>query len=164
MTTIFHGVAREAAGSYFLVETGAARFLVDCGMIRGGREAPARNRAPFTFDPRPIDFVLLTHAHIDCSVPLPKLARMGLSSPIHATAATADLLHVMMPVSGHIQETNAACAQRRVVDFDYLVEEGFSAPQDVQLFVRVDVAEDIVAVLEAFDGGTPPGGPGAVPG
>lgn len=114
MNISFLGAAREVTGSCFLVETDAVRFLVDCGMIQGGREAPARNRAPFAFDPRTIDFVLLTHAHIDHSGLLPKLTNAGFRGPIHATAATADLLQVMLPDSGHIQETNAARAQRRV--------------------------------------------------
>ncbi len=114
MHITFLGAAREVTGSCFLVETGAVRFLVDCGMIQGGRDAPARNRVPFAFDPRSIDFVLLTHAHIDHSGLLPKLTRGGFRGPIHATAATADLLQVMLPDSGHIQETDAARAQRRV--------------------------------------------------
>ncbi|HXK56109.1 MAG TPA: MBL fold metallo-hydrolase, partial [Gammaproteobacteria bacterium] len=69
----FLGAAREVTGSCFLVETGEVRFLIDCGMFQGGREAPARNRKPFGFDPESIDFVLLTHAHIDHSGLLPKL-------------------------------------------------------------------------------------------
>lgn len=116
MKMTFLGAAREVTGSCFLVETGTVRFLVECGMIQGGREAPARNRAPFAFDPRSIDFVLLTHAHIDHSGLLPKLTRDGFDGPIHATAATADLLQVMLPDSGHIHETNAARAKRRLKD------------------------------------------------
>lgn len=103
----FLGAAREVTGSCFLVETGAARFLVDCGMVQGGREAPARNRRPFAFDPAGIDFVLLTHAHIDHSGLLPKLARAGFAGPVYAAAATLDLLGVMLPDSAHIQESDA---------------------------------------------------------
>lgn len=113
MNITFLGAAREVTGSCFLVETGTVRFLVDCGMVQGGRTAPARNRLPFAFDPLAIDFVLLTHAHIDHSGLLPKLTLAGFAGPIHATTATADLLQVMLPDSGHIQETNAARAQRR---------------------------------------------------
>ncbi|HCB1448185.1 TPA: MBL fold metallo-hydrolase, partial [Serratia marcescens] len=67
----FLGAAREVTGSCFLVEALNLRFLVDCGMVQGGRTAAARNREPFTFDPASIDFVLLTHAHIDHSGLLP---------------------------------------------------------------------------------------------
>lgn len=112
MNMTFLGAAREVTGSCFLVETAETRFLVDCGMIQGGREAAARNRKPFAFDPETIDFVLLTHAHIDHSGLLPKLTRAGFRGPIHTTAATVELLEVMLPDSAHIQERDAERAQR----------------------------------------------------
>jgi len=108
----FFGAAREVTGSCYLIETGATRFLVECGMVQGGREAPARNRQPFHFDPHSIDFVLLTHAHIDHSGLLPKLTRAGFRGPIYTTAATTDLLAVMLPDSAHIQEADAERARR----------------------------------------------------
>ncbi len=107
MKLSFLGAAREVTGSCFLVETANTRFLVDCGMIQGGREASARNRRPFAFDPAAVDFVLLTHAHIDHSGLLPKLVRAGFKGPVHTTGATAELLEVMLPDSAHIQETDA---------------------------------------------------------
>ncbi|MBV6415680.1 MAG: Ribonuclease [Steroidobacteraceae bacterium] len=114
MKLSFLGAAREVTGSCFLVETADTRFLVDCGMVQGGRAATARNREPFAFDPASIDFVLLTHAHIDHSGLLPKLARAGFRGVIHATPATADLLGVMLPDSAHIQESDAKRAARRM--------------------------------------------------
>nr|MBP9652034.1 MBL fold metallo-hydrolase [Brachymonas sp.] len=63
MKIIFLGAAREVTGSCYLVDTGNVRFLVDCGMVQGGRDAEARNSEPFAFDPKSIDFVLLSHAH-----------------------------------------------------------------------------------------------------
>lgn len=113
MKVTFYGAAREVTGSCYLIETGAVRFLVDCGMFQGGREAPARNRKAFGFDPHALDFVLLTHAHIDHSGLLPKLRLEGFSGPIHTTQATADLLAVMLPDSGHIQEVEAVRAVRK---------------------------------------------------
>lgn len=107
MKLSFLGAAREVTGSCFLVETADVRFLLDCGMVQGGREAPTRNRKPFEFDPASIDFVLLTHAHIDHSGLLPKLTRSGFNGPIYATTATVDLLGVMLPDSAHIQESDA---------------------------------------------------------
>ncbi len=113
MHITFLGATREVTGSCFLVETAAVKFLVDCGMFQGGREATQRNRQPFAFDPKAIDFVLLTHAHIDHSGLLPRLTRAGFGGTIHTTAATVDLLHVMLPDSAHIQEMDALRAQRR---------------------------------------------------
>ncbi|WP_298433473.1 MBL fold metallo-hydrolase [Ottowia sp.] len=107
MKLSFLGAAREVTGSCFLVEAADVRFLVDCGMVQGGREAPTRNRKPFEFDPASIDFVLLTHAHIDHSGLLPRLTRSGFNGPIYATTATVDLLGVMLPDSAHIQESDA---------------------------------------------------------
>ncbi|MDP1901023.1 MAG: MBL fold metallo-hydrolase [Rubrivivax sp.] len=113
MKITFHGAAREVTGSCYLIETATTRFLVDCGMFQGGREASARNRQPFGFDARTLDFVLLTHAHIDHSGLLPKLTRAGYTGPIYATHATVDLLAVMLPDSAHIQEAEAERASRR---------------------------------------------------
>jgi metallo-beta-lactamase family protein len=106
-TLTFLGAAGEVTGSCYLVDTGDVRFLLDCGMFQGGHEADAKNRRPFAFDPRSIDFVLLTHAHIDHSGLLPRLAAAGFDGPIHATAATVDLASVMLRDSAHIQEKEA---------------------------------------------------------
>ena len=113
MRLSFVGAAQEVTGSCILVETGALRFLVDCGLFQGGRDAADRNRRAWPFDPRTIDFVLLTHAHIDHSGLLPRLAALGFRGPIHTTRATADLLPVMLLDSAHIQEMAWTRAQRR---------------------------------------------------
>ncbi|MFO6216346.1 MBL fold metallo-hydrolase, partial [Pseudomonas aeruginosa] len=114
MKLSFLGAAREVTGSCFLVEAANVRFLVDCGMVQGGRIAAARNHEPFAFDPASIDFVLLTHAHIDHSGLLPKLTRAGFKGSIYATPATVDLLGVMLPDSAHIQESDAKRVAKRL--------------------------------------------------
>lgn len=113
MRITFHGAAQEVTGSCTLIETGGLRFLVDCGMFQGGREADQRNHAPFAFEPRDLDFVLLTHAHIDHSGLLPKLWKNGYRGPIYTTPATIELLEVMLRDSAYIQESEAERARQR---------------------------------------------------
>lgn len=109
-TLTFLGAAGEVTGSSYLVETAGARFLVDCGMFQG-LESDEKNAGALAFDVHAIDFVVLTHAHIDHSGLLPLLARRGFRKPIFATPATCDLLGVMLPDAAHIQESNAAWAR-----------------------------------------------------
>ncbi|MDA8127929.1 MAG: MBL fold metallo-hydrolase [Betaproteobacteria bacterium] len=120
MRLTFLGAAREVTGSSYLLEADGVRFLVDCGLFQGGREARAKNQRAFAFDPRTIDFVILTHAHIDHSGLLPRLVALGFRGVIHATRATCDLLAVMLPDAAHIQEKEAEYANlgrfRRSID------------------------------------------------
>lgn len=113
MHLTFCGAAGEVTGSSYLFEVGSARFLVDCGMFQGGRELAALNSRPWPFAPRDLDFVVLTHAHIDHSGLLPRLARDGYSGPVYATPATRDLVGVMLPDSAHLQLAEAERAKRR---------------------------------------------------
>ncbi len=110
MNLNFCGATRQVTGSCFLVETEGLRFIVDCGMYQGGREAEAKNRAFPQFDPETLAFVLLTHAHIDHSGLLPRLTTLGFRGPVYCTHATADLLGVMLPDSAYIQEKEAEWA------------------------------------------------------
>ena len=102
----FLGAAGEVTGSCYLVDTGGLKFLVDCGMFQGGKEGRRKNRR-FGFEPREIAFVLLTHAHIDHSGLLPRLAAQGFSGPVYSTNATGELLAVMLPDSAHLQQKEA---------------------------------------------------------
>ncbi|MCL5942623.1 MAG: MBL fold metallo-hydrolase [Actinobacteria bacterium] len=107
------GAAREVTGSCYLVEATRCQFLVDCGLHQGGAAEDLRNREPFPFDPTAIDFLLLTHAHIDHSGLIPKLVRDGFRGPVHTTTATADLAEIMLLDSAHIQEMEAEWRQRK---------------------------------------------------
>jgi metallo-beta-lactamase family protein len=112
MKLSFLGGAGEVTGSCTLVETKDVRFLVDCGMFQGGHEAWTKNLAALDFDLRHLDFVLLTHAHIDHSGLLPRLTALGYRGPIHVTATTAELLEVMLADSAHLQEKEAEWRSR----------------------------------------------------
>ena len=110
MKLTFLGASRQVTGSCFLVESEKLRFLVDCGMFQGGRAADELNRRFPAFDPERIDFVLLTHAHIDHSGLLPRLFALGFRGLVHCTRASADLLGVLLPDSAFIQEKEAEWA------------------------------------------------------
>ena len=102
MNITFLGATKTVTGSNFLVEGAGKKFLVDCGMFQG--KAELENEAPFLFDVKDVDFMILTHAHIDHSGRIPKLYNEGYRNPIYATKATCDLCALMLPDSGHIQE------------------------------------------------------------
>ena len=104
MKVTFLGATKTVTGSNFLVEAAGKKFLVDCGMYQGAAQDEWENSSPFAFDVNELDFMLLTHAHIDHSGRIPKLYNEGFRKPIYATKATCDLCSIMLPDSGHIQE------------------------------------------------------------
>lgn len=113
MKITFLGATKTVTGSNFLVEAAGKKFLVDCGMYQGGAEDEYENEAPFDFEPEEIDFMLLTHAHIDHSGRIPKLYNEGYKNPIYAHKATCDLCTLMLPDSGHIQEMEIEWKNRK---------------------------------------------------
>jgi len=113
----FLGAAGEVTGSRHSVEVSLedreARFMVDFGMFQGGHEATEKNLEPLPFPPNQIDFVVLTHAHIDHSGLLPRLCAQGFSGPIYCTDATFELLKILLPDSAHLQRSDVERAERR---------------------------------------------------
>lgn len=109
----FNGAAREVTGSCHLVRACGKQLLVDCGLIQGRAEDEARNREPFPFDPRSIDAVVLTHAHLDHSGRLPLLVKQGFRGPIYTHSATVDLCRIMLKDAGYLNEKEVQWENRK---------------------------------------------------
>ena len=113
MKITFLGAAKTVTGSNFLVEACGKKFLVDCGMYQGKATESLENSDPFAYKVQDIDFMLLTHAHIDHSGRIPKLYNEGFRGNVYATKATCDLCEIMLPDSGHIQEMEVEWKNRK---------------------------------------------------
>jgi metallo-beta-lactamase family protein len=100
----FHGADRGVTGSCHLVECAGRRLLIDCGLYQGGREIAEENAGDFGFDPAGVDFVLLTHAHLDHCGRLPLLTKRGFRGEVIATSATHELARLVMLDAAHLQE------------------------------------------------------------
>jgi metallo-beta-lactamase family protein len=124
----FWGAAGQVTGSMHLVEAAGARFLLDSGLFQGHRAESHALNANLPFDPRRIDGIVLSHAHIDHSGRLPLLVRHGFHGPIHATPATRDLCAVMLPDAAHVQEK----------DHETLVRRGQAGPESEPLYTIAD--------------------------
>lgn len=112
-TLTFHGAARTVTGSSHLLEVDGKRILLDCGLFQGRREESAAKNQSFPFDPKEIDVVILSHAHIDHSGKLPMLVRQGFNGNVISTFATRDLANIMLLDSAHIQEKDAEFMTKR---------------------------------------------------
>ncbi len=107
MKVTFLGAAGTVTGSNYLLECGKYKFMVDCGMFQGNAEMEKRNKRSLAIGSENIDFILITHAHIDHSGLLPRMVSKGFKGPIYASAPTKDLLDIMLLDAAHIQEMEA---------------------------------------------------------
>jgi metallo-beta-lactamase family protein len=103
----FNGAARTVTGSQYLFEINGSRILLECGLFQGRRADTYERNRMFRFDPKTIEAVLLSHAHIDHSGNLPNLVKQEFGGPIYATPASVDLANIMLQDSGRIQEADA---------------------------------------------------------
>lgn len=109
----FHGAAGTVTGSRHLLEVPGCRLLVDCGLFQGLKELRLRNWQDPGFEPGFLDHVVLTHAHIDHTGWVPRLMQYGYRGPLHCTPATAELAELMLMDSAHLQEEDAAYANKQ---------------------------------------------------
>src|SRR4051812_47674023 len=108
MATIsFWGGVGTVTGSKYLIEPDRARVLVDCGLFQGLRELRERNWQDPPFDPATLDAIIITHAHIDHTGLLPRVVKLGYAGPIFTSRASNDLLKILLPDSGRLQEEEA---------------------------------------------------------
>jgi len=135
----FLGAARTVTGSCYHLISDGLQVLIDCGMTQG-KNGDEINRMPFSFDPKQIDYLLLTHAHIDHSGLIPKLVKDGFQGKIVTTTATADLVEIMLYDSAHIQEKDA----------EWLTKKSFRSGKD-EVFAPLYTSEDVAASIPFFN-------------
>ena len=141
----FLGAAGTVTGSRYLLERDGARILVDAGLFQGYKELRLRNWEAFPVAPAELAAVVLTHAHLDHSGYLPRLAKLGFRGPIHCTEATAALCRILLPDSGRLQEEEAGYANRK----------GFSRHRPaLPLYTEAD-AQEVLQQLRIHDFGAP---------
>jgi len=127
MKISFLGANRLVSGSCYLIQTKYKKFLIDCGLFRGNELITRLNYAPFSFRPEEIDFVILSHAHIDHSGRIPQLFKEGFEGFVYCTKPTMELCSIMLPDSGQIQEEDAEDEnQRRLRSGEPFVEPLYS--------------------------------------
>jgi metallo-beta-lactamase family protein len=138
----FLGAAGTVTGSKHLLECEGKRLLIDCGLFQGPKELRLRNWAPLPVDPATIDWVLLTHAHIDHTGYLPRFVKNGFRGPIFADPATAELCNLLLPDSAHLQEEDARYAtQKKLSKHDpplplYTIPDAQAALKRIQTISR----------------------------
>lgn len=138
MKITFMGAARTVSGSCYILECGGKRFALDCGLHQGNKEIEKRNWNLDEYDAKRLDFILITHAHIDHSGLLPALVSKGYKNPIYCTAPTRDLLEIMLLDSAHIQEMEAEWSNRKRLR---------TGVQGVQALYTIVDAENTVPLL-----------------
>lgn len=137
-TLTFHGACGTVTGSRYLIDTGARRLLVDCGLFQGLKELRQRNWSRPDFDPAAVDAVVLTHAHIDHTGYLPRLVREGFRGPVYCTPATRELAELMLLDSAKLQEEDAEYANR----------QGFSKHSPALPLYNEKDAKEAIALLQ----------------
>ena len=149
MKLSFHGADHDVTGSCHLVESMGCRILIDCGLFQGSRELNEENAGDFGFDASAIDFLLLTHAHLDHCGRIPLLQKRGFKGEIITTGATHELARLVMLDSAHLQEEDS---RRRSVK---LGRRGADPGPAAPLYTTLDATNSLARFGRAADYGTP---------
>jgi len=144
-TLTFLGASGTVTGSRYLLEAGGQRLLIDCGLFEGRKELRLRNWSPFPVDPSSVRWLVLTHAHLDHTGYIPRFVHEGFEGSIYATAGTVDLAGLLLPDSGHLQEEDAAFANKK----------GFSKHAPALPLYTYDEAVASLQRLRPVDGSKP---------
>lgn len=138
MELTFHGAAGTVTGSCFLLKSDTKKILIDCGMYQGKKEFEQLNYKPFRFDPKEIDAVVITHAHIDHTGLLPKLSKEGFRGKVYCTPATKELAEILLPDSAYIQEMEVDRKNRKAIR------------SNTELIEAIYTLEDAERILQSF--------------
>jgi metallo-beta-lactamase family protein len=158
MELAFLGGATTVTGSQFLLDTGRARVVIDCGMFQGSPNETVRNRLPFGFEPRAVDALLLTHAHLDHCGLIPHLVASGFAGPIHATEGTIELAGLVLLDAAKLQTEFAERALRRERHHHHLPADAEAELRAAAPEVATKIDEplyeeaDVLAALRRFKG------------
>lgn len=153
MKLTFYGAAKTVTGSNYLLETDKMKLLIDCGLFQGSKAIKAMNYTEFGYSPADIDYLLLTHAHIDHNGRIPLLYKKGFKGSVICTKATRGLCGIMLPDSAHIQESNAEYKNRKreragamILEPLYTVEDALNSLNSfrgVQYNDIIELSDDI---------------------
>ena len=132
----FLGAAGTVTGSKYLVEAAGKRLLIDCGLFQGSDELSERNYKPLPTDPKSLNYVVLTHAHLDHTGWLPRLVKTGYSGQIYANPATIELTTLLLKDSAHLQQEDSERANRKGYNNHHQPAEPLYAPEDVDPVLR----------------------------
>jgi metallo-beta-lactamase family protein len=146
----FIGAARTVTGSQHLLTINDKKILLDCGLFQGRRSETYEKNKNFKFDPKEIDVLLLSHAHIDHSGNIPHLVKDGFTGPIYATSATIDLCKYMLADSAHLQQRDIEWLNKRKKK--HIPEEPLYSTEDVEDAIQKFVSVDYNSPTELFPG------------
>jgi metallo-beta-lactamase family protein len=147
MKLIFYGGARSVTGANYLLDASAIKILVDCGLNQGSKYAEDLNYQPFDYNPAEIDFVLVTHSHIDHIGRLPKLCKDGFRGKIYATKATRDLMEVALPDNLKLIQQEAEEDGHPPLFEEKDVEELISLVQGIDYYEEINLGDGVKAIF-----------------